>query len=267
MSDLSQHATIVNILPTAVSMASLPYLQHFGTLALQIHMFQDYRLSVHRLRFQTNQNHWSWWVCIQSAWIPKTLAHLNCKGRDNRDTTIGYANAIQCVLYMLAWHVCGRLARPTTANWEGLGPSKHTLRNNVGMFIYRFTSPQSGLCKYTNFKTTGYRSIGCDSKPIQIINHGGCASSQHGFIRRWCIWIVRGGTTRTRQLGMQMQYNVVFFILTWHVCGRLARPTTANWKGLGPSKHTLGHNIDMCINMIYLRFVKKETLLLEAPIC
>ena len=35
-----------------------------------------------------------------------------------------------------------------------------------------------------------------------------------------------------------------------------ARPTTANWKGPGPSKHTLGHNIDMCINMIYLRFVK-----------
>ena len=23
--------------------------------------FQDYRLSVHRLRFQTNPNHWSWW--------------------------------------------------------------------------------------------------------------------------------------------------------------------------------------------------------------
>ena len=171
MSDLSQHATIVNILPTAVSMASLPYLQHFGTLALQIHICQDYRLSVHRLRFQTNQNHWSWWVCIQSAWIPKTLAHLNCKGRDNRDTTIGYA--MQCVLNILAWHVCGRLARPTTANWEGLRPSKHTLRNNVGMFIYRFTSPQSGLCKYTNFKTTDYRSIGCDSKPIKIIDHGG----------------------------------------------------------------------------------------------
>ena len=156
MSDLSQHATIVNILPTAVSMASLPYLQHFGTLALQIHICQDYRLSVHRLRFQTNQNHWSWWVCIQSAWIPKTLAHLNCKGRDNRDTTIGYA--MQCVLNILAWHVCGRLARPTTPKWEGLRPSKHTLRNNVGMFIYRFTSPQSGLCKYTNFKTTDYRS-------------------------------------------------------------------------------------------------------------
>ena len=131
---------------------------------------------------QTNQNHWSWWVCIQSAWISKTLAHLNCKGRYNRDTTIGYA--MQCVLYILAWHVCGRLARPTTANWEGLGPSKHTLRNNVGMLIYRFTSLQSGLCKYTNFKTTGYRSIGCDSKPIKIIDHGGCASSQHGFLRR-----------------------------------------------------------------------------------
>ena len=36
-------------------------------------------------------------VCIQSAWIPKTIVHLNCKGRYNKDTTIGYANAIQCV--------------------------------------------------------------------------------------------------------------------------------------------------------------------------
>ena len=187
--------------------------------------------SVRRLRFRTNPNHWSWRVCIQSAWIPKTLAHLNFKGRYNRDTTIGYA--MQCVFYILAWHVCGRLARPTTANWEGLGPSKHTLRNNVGMFIYRFTRPQSGLCKYNNFKTSDYRSIGCDSKPIKSLIMVGCASSQHGFLRRLCIWIVRGGTTRTRQSGMQMQYNV--FYTFWHdmlVGGWRAQPLQI---GRGPA--------------------------------
>ena len=41
-------------------------------------------------------------VCIQSAWIPKTIVHFNCKGRYNKDTTIGYANAIQCVLNIFA---------------------------------------------------------------------------------------------------------------------------------------------------------------------
>ena len=248
MSDLSQHATTVNILPTAVSMASLPYLQHFGTLALQIHICQDYRLSVHRLRFQTNRNHWSWRVCIQSAWIPKTLAHLNCKGRDNRDTTIGYA--MQCVFYILAWHVCGRLARPTTANWEGLGPSKHTLRNNVGMFIYRFTRPQSGLCNYTNFKTSDYRSIGCDSKPIKIIDHGGVCI-QSAWIPKAIVHLnCKGRYTKDTTIGYANAIQCVLYILAWHACGRLARPTTANWEGPGPSKHTLGHKIDMFINMI-----------------
>ena len=182
MSDLSPHATIVNILPTAVSMASLPYLQHFGTLALQIHIFQDYRLSVHRLRFQTNQNHWSWWVCIQSAWIPKTIAHLTCKGRYNRDTTIGYA--MQCVLFILAWNVCGRLARPTTANCEGSAPRSTHLEIMLAC-LYRFISPQSGLCKYTYFKTTPTIgpsvAIPSQSKPLIMV---GCASSQHGFLRR-----------------------------------------------------------------------------------
>ena len=97
MSDLSQHATIVNILPTAVSMASLPYLQHFGTLALQIHIFKttDYRSIGCDSKPIKIIDHGG--VCIQSAWIPKTIVHLNCKGRYNKDTTIGYANAIQCV--------------------------------------------------------------------------------------------------------------------------------------------------------------------------
>ena len=197
-------------------------------------------------------------VCIQSAWIPKTLAHLNCKGRDNRDTTIGYANAIQCVLNIFAWHVCGRLARPTTANWEGLGPSKHTLRNDVGMFIYRFTSPQSGLCKYTNLKTTDYRSIGCDSKPIKIIDHGGVCIQSAWIPKTIVHFNCKGRYNKDTTIGYANAIQCVLNIFAWHVCGRLARPTTANWKGPGPSKHTLGHKIDMCINMIHLRFVKQH---------
>ena len=59
----------------------------------------------------------------------------------------------------------------------------------------------------------------------------GCASSQHGFLRRLCILIVRGGTTRTRQLGMQCNVFSTF----WHdmfVGGWRAQPLQI---GRGPA--------------------------------
>ena len=102
-----------------------------------------------------------------------------------------------------------------------------------------------------------YRSTGCDSKPIKIIDPGGvwCASSQHGFLRRLCIRIVRGGEVQQGHDNRVCKCNTMCLMCFKHfsmTClWETGAPNHSNMGGARPLEaHTLGHKIGMFINMI-----------------